>query len=76
MAAVKKNTTTRSSSNKKKRKKKKVNSMAFREASLFIVRALALILFISNFGIGGGVGEAVSDFLFGVFGIFLWRKCS
>lgn len=72
MAAVKKNTTTRSSSKKKRRKKKKVNSMAFREAALFIVIALALILFISNFGIAGRIGTFLSALQFGTFGLLAY----
>ncbi len=72
MAEVKKNTTTRSSSKKKRRKKKKVNSMAFREAALFIVIALALILFISNFGIAGKIGTFLSALQFGTFGVIAY----
>jgi S-DNA-T family DNA segregation ATPase FtsK/SpoIIIE len=40
-----------------------------REAILWMIVAVALLLFISNFGFGGIVGSAVSDFLFGVFGL-------
>ena len=72
MAAVKKNTASRSSSKKKRRKKKKVNSMAFREAALFIVMALALILFISNFGIAGRIGTFLSALQFGTFGVLAY----
>ena len=56
----------------KRRKKKKVNSMAFREAALFIVMALALILFISNFGIAGRIGTFLSALQFGTFGVLAY----
>ena len=43
---------------------------AFRmEVILWIIVAVALLLFISNLGFGGVVGKAVSNFLFGVFGL-------
>lgn len=40
-----------------------------REIALWIVIAVSLLLFISNFGIGGTVGNAVSRFFFGIFGL-------
>lgn len=55
-AASKGTRTSASRSSSKKRKKKKVNSAAFTEAALFIALAVALILFISNFGLAGKVG--------------------
>lgn len=43
---------------------------AFRqEIALWCIVAVSLLLFISNFGVGGAVGGAVSGFLFGVFGL-------
>ncbi len=39
------------------------------EVILLIVLALAIILMVSNFGIGGFVGNAVSSFFFGLFGL-------
>ena len=43
---------------------------AFREEIiLWSIIGVAALLFISNFGIGGVVGNAVSTFLFGVFGV-------
>jgi S-DNA-T family DNA segregation ATPase FtsK/SpoIIIE len=46
---------------------------AFREEIvLWIIVAVCLILFISNFGIGGAVGNAISGFLFGVFGVIAY----
>ena len=39
-----------------------------KEIILWVIIAVAALLFISNFGIGGAVGNATSTFLFGVFG--------
>ncbi|MFR4352245.1 MAG: DNA translocase FtsK 4TM domain-containing protein [Roseburia sp.] len=43
-----------------------------REVVLWIVVAVSLLLFISNFGVGGTVGNAVSRFFFGVFGLIAY----
>jgi len=40
-----------------------------KEIFLWIVVAVSILLFISNFGIGGNLGNAVSGFLFGLFGM-------
>lgn len=40
-----------------------------REAIVLIVLAFSIILFITNFGVGGIVGNAVSSFFFGMFGL-------
>ena len=40
-----------------------------REVILWIVVAVSLLLFISNFGFGGTIGGTVSRFFFGLFGI-------
>ncbi len=45
------------------------NSMIMREAVLWIVLAVCILLFISYLGIGGYVGAVVSDVSFGIFGI-------
>ena len=45
------------------------NSMIMREAVLWIVLAVCILIFISYLGIGGYVGAVVSDISFGVFGI-------
>ena len=42
------------------------------EVVLWIVLAVSILLFISNFGIGGTVGNAVSRFFFGVFGLIAY----
>lgn len=69
-------TTNRKSSGRKKRQTKKERmaemerAQAFRtEVILWMIVAVSLLLFISNFGFGGMVGRALSDFLFGVFGL-------
>ena len=40
-----------------------------REVILWIIVAVSILLFISNFGIGGTIGNAVSRFFFGVMGL-------
>lgn len=42
------------------------------EIILWIVVAVSLLLFISNFGVGGKVGNGVSGFLFGVMGLLAY----
>ncbi len=64
----------RTSSSKKKSNKPKIEDIRkaeeFRqELILWGIIAVSALLFISNFGVGGVVGDAVSSFLFGVFGI-------
>lgn len=44
------------------------------EVVLWIVVAVSILLFISNFGIGGTIGNAVSRFFFGIFGLIADRK--
>ena len=66
--------TRKKSSAKRQTKKERMaqieRQQAFKkEIFLWIVVALSILLFISNFGIGGHLGNAVSGFLFGVFGM-------
>lgn len=78
MATKKKSSSTRgtsrkSSTNKSSTRKPTVQEVRqveeFRmEVIMWIIIACSLLLFISNFGVGGVVGGAVSTFLFGVFG--------
>ena len=53
-----------------KQTKKKQDSQSFLKDEIIILSALAagILLLISNFGIGGFVGDAVSSVLFGLFG--------
>ena len=71
-AASKGTRTSASRSSSKKGKKKKVNSASFTEAALFIALAVALILFISNFGLAGKAGTFFAAIQFGTFGIFAY----
>lgn len=43
-----------------------------KEIILWLVIAFSMLLFISNLGIGGNVGNAISGFLFGVFGLLAY----
>lgn len=54
-------------------KKQQEQQEAFtREVILWIIVAVSLLLFISNFGVGGTVGNAVSRFFFGIFGLIAY----
>ncbi len=66
--------TRKKSSAKRQTKKERMaqieRQQAFKkEIFLWIVVAVSILLFISNFGIGGNLGNAVSGFLFGLFGM-------
>ena len=69
----------RTSSTNKRRKSNKPKAEDIRKAEefrteliLWGIIAIGALLFISNFGIGGVVGNAVSSFLFGVFGVIAY----
>lgn len=69
--------TARKSTNRRMTKKQRMEQMekaeAFRtEVILWIIVAVSLLLFVSNLGFGGVVGQAVSGFLFGVFGLIAY----
>ena len=69
-AASRKSTpTARSTSGKKQEGVQQRNNTIIREAVLLIVIAFSVILFITNFGVGGVVGKAISSFFFGLFGL-------
>lgn len=64
----------RQSSSGRKTKKERMQEMERaeefrREIILWVIVAVSLLLFISNLGIGGKVGGAVSGFFFGLFGM-------
>ena len=66
--------TRKKSSAKRQTKKERMaqieRQQAFKkEIFLWIVVAVSILLFISNFGVGGNLGNAVSGFLFGLFGM-------
>ena len=72
--ATKKNSSKRRSKTSSATKKTiQEKQQAFRdEIFLWIIVAVSLLLFISNFGIGGVVGNAISSFFFGVFGLLAY----
>ncbi len=51
------------------RKKEERKSFLKKEISILVTLAVSILLLISNFGLGGTLGNAVSSFLFGVFGL-------
>lgn len=59
---------------KKQTRKKPIQQNAFLKNEIFILLALAvcILLLISNFGIGGFLGNIVSSFLFGIFGLIAY----
>lgn len=58
---------------KKERMEQMAKEEAFRtEVILWVIVAIALLLFVSNLGFGGIVGQAVSGALFGVFGLIAY----
>ncbi len=56
----------------KKSKKKALDFPILDEVIIWTALALSIILFISNFGFGGFVGNAVSSFFFGIFGVMAY----
>lgn len=79
-SASKKRTSSNPSSGKKAASRRKKTSKADRSASrglsleilILTVMAVCVLLFISNLGIGGIVGNAVSTFFFGLFGVIAY----
>ena len=66
----KKNTVQRASASSKRQAKKPVESAGIAgDVILLVALVSAILIFAFNFGVGGIVGGAVSDFLFGVFGL-------
>lgn len=68
MATKKKSTRQRTSKNERMKQMEREDTFV-REITLWVIVAVSALLFISNFGIGGKVGGAVSGFLFGLFGM-------
>lgn len=62
----------KTNSGRKKTTAKKQEDTFTREVILWIVVAVSLLLFISNFGFGGTIGNIVSRFFFGIFGIIAY----
>ena len=55
-----------------KRKVSRKNDAFHIELILWTIIACSLLLFISNFGVGGAVGNTISRFLFGMFGMIAY----
>ena len=72
MATKRRTSSTRRKSNKPKAEEIRKAEEFRIELILWGIIAIAALLFISNFGIGGVVGNAVSSFLFGVFGVIAY----
>ena len=60
--------------NKQSMKSKNVESNSFlkKEVTILLTLAFCVFLMISNFGIGGSVGNAISGILFGLFGLLAY----
>ena len=67
----KKNTTGKSSPNRKQQYSSQ-DSAIFHEISLILFFALAVLLFLCNFGIIGSFGNLLSDVMFGLFGLMAY----
>lgn len=64
---------TKNKKNTKSRPKKSQGNMALKsEIIVLAVLAACILLVISNFGLGGIVGEAVSSVMFGLFGFMAY----
>lgn len=74
MADTKKKTSAKKAAPGKKTKQAEVSvGITVREEIiLWLVLALSIVIFISNLGFGGVVGNAVSTFLFGIFGFLAY----
>lgn len=48
------------------------NDNVWQEVLLWVMLAVSIVLFVSNFGIGGTVGDILSSFLFGVCGLLAY----
>lgn len=59
----------RGTNSKAKKNTQNENSFLKVEVVLLLILAFSIILLLSNFGIGGVVGNSISDVVFGVFGI-------
>lgn len=53
----------------KGRKQQEKDSRVQEEIAILCILAVSIVLLISNFGIGGFIGNAISSFVFGVFGL-------
>ncbi|MGI6006261.1 MAG: DNA translocase FtsK 4TM domain-containing protein [Ruminococcus sp.] len=65
MAAAKKRKT-------RGRKGRNKGNALYQDIVMLLVLAVSILLFISNFGVGGFIGNAVSSFFFGIFGLMAY----
>lgn len=65
-------TSRKGSTGRKKKTAAQLQEDFTREVILWIIVAVSILLFISNFGIGGTIGNAVSRFFFGVMGLIAY----
>ena len=63
---------TKSKKRKKKRSSSGQENVLYQDIIILLVLAISILLFISNFGVGGVIGNAVSAFFFGVFGLMAY----
>lgn len=62
----------KTNSGQKKTTKRKQDDTFAMEVVLWVIIAVSILLFISNFGIGGTIGNTVSRFFFGIFGLIAY----
>ena len=65
-------TRTRTSSTTRRKKQSAVNDQAMDDIIMIVSVALCIFLFLCNFRIIGSFGNAISDFMFGIFGLFAY----
>ena len=65
-------TRTRTSSTTRRKKQSAVNDQAMDDIIMIVSAALCIFLFLCNFRIIGSFGNAISDFMFGIFGLFAY----
>ncbi|MGN0334147.1 MAG: DNA translocase FtsK 4TM domain-containing protein [Lachnospiraceae bacterium] len=74
---TKKNNTSSNRKNTSAKNKKNTNTPAvsqdiIREVGVILLLVMCVLLFISNFGLGGIIGSVLSDLFFGIFGIYAY----
>ncbi len=63
---------TGSAKNKKAAAPETLQESIYQEVLLWVMLAVSIVLFVSNFGIGGKVGSVLSNVLFGLFGLLAY----
>ncbi len=61
-----------SAKNKKTTAAEPIQESVYQEVILWVMLAVSIVLFVSNFGIGGKVGSLLSGVLFGLFGLLAY----